>query len=85
MILPPAEEDGTIPENQSFEFTKVILIKINTFKYFNTIVQGFGSRSFGYGSTQKCIKIQNAKEENSSTMLLIIGFHNYGGIFNKTG
>jgi hypothetical protein len=23
MILPPAEEDGTIPENQSFEFTKV--------------------------------------------------------------
>ena len=61
MILPPAEEDGTIPENQSFEFTKVILLIRNAFKYCNTLVQGLGSRSCGYGSTRKCIKIQNAK------------------------
>ena len=83
MILPPADEDGTIPENQSFEFTKVILIR-NTFKYCNILVQGLGSRSFGNGSTRKCIKIQNDKAGNSSTMLLIIGFHNYGEIFSKT-
>ena len=39
-----------------------------------------GPRTFGYGSTWKCIEIQNGKEGNLSTTLLIIGFHNYKDI-----
>ena len=35
------------------------------------------SGSFGYGSTCKCIKIQNVNAGNLSTTLLIIGFRNY--------
>ena len=44
-----------------------------------------GSGSLGYGSTWKCIIIENVKAGNFSIMLLIIEFRDYRVNYNKTG
>ena len=64
-------------------YLSLIVHSIAEFRISYTLTGGSGS--FEYGSAWNCIKIQNVKVRNLSTMLLMIGLFNFRDKNNKLG